>query len=344
MEKYHFECDYTQGFDPKVLQALTETNMVQTVGYGLDPYCVESEALVRQLCGKDVSVFHVVGGTQANSVVIQQCLKQYEGVIAADSGHINTLETGAIEHNGHKVMCINGHNGKLNAQDVEDYLQPIVNDGGKEHIVLPKMMYISQPSEYGTMYTKDELVALRHVSDKYNLLLFMDGARLGYGLAADPSLTIGDYAQLVDVFTIGLTKCGGGFGEVIVFDKSIDTSYFRNVIKQNGAMLAKGRLLGVSALALLKDNHYQTICAKAIKYADKIRSALANKNIALYIENNTNQIFPILTNRQLTTLQETVVVNYWSQLDDGNHVVRIVTSWGNTDSQIQALLDTIELL
>lgn len=340
--RYHFECDYTQGFDEKVLNKLLETNMVQTVGYGLDPYCQESEALVKSLCDKEVNVFHLVGGTQANSVVIQHCLKQYEGVIACDSGHINVHETGAIEHNGHKVMTINGVNGKLTAQAVIDFMEPIVNDSGKEHIVLPKMIYISQTTEYGTMYTREELTALRQVADSYDLIIFMDGARLGYALAADSTLDLKSYAALVDVFTIGLTKCGGGFGEVVVFDAAIDTKHFRNVIKQNGAMLAKGRLLGVSSLALLSDSHYQTICMKALRYADKIREALKAKGVAFYIENNTNQIFPIVSHAQRDLLEKTVVVNYWGKYSDEKDIIRIVTSWGNTDNEVNALLSVID--
>lgn len=340
--RYHFECDYTQGFDEKVLNKLVETNMVQTVGYGLDPYCQESEALVKSLCNKEVNVFHLVGGTQANSVVIQHCLKQYEAVIACDSGHINVHETGAIEHNGHKVVTIPGVNGKLNAADVVTFMEPIVNDSGKEHIVLPKMIYISQTSEYGTMYSKEELQALRDVANRYGLIIFMDGARLGYALAADSRLKLADYAQLVDVFTIGLTKCGGGFGEVVVFDAAIDTHRFRNVIKQNGAMLAKGRLLGVSALALLSDNHYQTICANALRYADKIREALKAKGVVFYIENNTNQIFPIVSHAQRKLLEKAVVVNYWGKYNDEKDIIRIVTSWGNTDNEVNALLSVID--
>lgn len=337
----HFECDYTQGFEPKVLQALVETNMVQTCGYGKDVYCQQSEELVQRFCGRKVKVHHLVGGTQTNATVIQSLLHAYQGVISCDTGHINTHETGAIEHTGHKVITLRNRNGKLSAFDVERYMNKFENDSQQEHVVCPKMIYISQPTELGTMYSLDELKALADVAKRHNLYFFMDGARLGYGLAADPGITLKDYADLLDVFYIGLTKCGAGFGEVVVFQNDSICPAFRSYMKQSGSLLAKGRLLGVQAYTLLKDNYYQEICKRAVDYAEQIRQAFQNKGVQFFIENNTNQIFPILTHEQIRRIKEVATVTDWEVVDTDTAVIRIVTSWGNTQEEVNTLLNVI---
>lgn len=340
----HFECDYTQGFDPKVLDALVKTNMEATSGYGLDPYCQKATEVLKQQAGNEIAVHYLVGGTQTNMIVINSLLHSYQGVIACDNGHIHTHETGAVEYTGHKVLVLPSHEGKLDPKEVERYVNQCVNDPQYEHIVQPKMVYISQPTELGTMYTKNELEQLRSICDDYDLYLFMDGARLGYGLAADTELTLKDYVKYCDVFYIGLTKCGGGFGEAVVFKNEQVCPHFRSYMKQGGAMLAKGRLLGVQALALFEDNHYQHICAHALKMADRIKTALKEANIPLLIDSPTNQMFPILTTAQRETIEKQFVVNRWADIDSDHHAIRIVTSWGTTEAAVDELVETIRSL
>ena len=340
----HFECDYTQGFEPKVMEALVKTNLEATSGYGLDPYCQKATEVLKQQAGEQIAVHYLVGGTQTNMIVINSLLHSYQGVISCESGHIHTHETGAVEYTGHKVLALAAHNGKLDPSEVRQYVDTCIHDPQFEHIVQPKMVYISQPTELGTMYTTDELVALRQICDDYDLYLFMDGARLGYGLAADTSLTLKDYAKYCDVFYIGLTKCGGGFGEAVVFKDETVCPHFRSYMKQGGAMLAKGRLLGVQALTLFENNHYQHICAHALKMADRIKNALKQSNIPVLIDSPTNQIFPIVTTAQRELIESKYVVSRWSDLDADRHVIRIVTSWGTSEAAVDALVATIHSL
>lgn len=341
----HFECDYTQGFDSKVLQALVDTNMDQCVGYSMDQYCEKARDIIKDLCKNDKAAIHfMVGGTQTNEIVIHSLLHSYQGVLCCDSGHINTHETGAVESLGHKVIVLPGYDGKISVDDVINTCQYYQDDTNQEHTVMPKMIYISQPTELGTMYSLDEIKQLRAAADKYGLYFFMDGARLGYGLAADTSITLADYAKYLDVFYLGMTKCGAGFGEAVVFKDDTVCPHFRSYMKQGGAMLAKGRLLGVQAIALFENNYYKDLCSNAIKYAAQIRQALKNKNIEEYIKNNTNQVFAVVTNEQLALFNQHFVITDWGKTDDSHHAIRIVTSWGSKQEEVDELVEFINNL
>lgn len=334
-----FESDYLEGAHEKVLKALTGTNMEQTPGYGKDIYCEEAKEIIRGLCGKpDADVHFLVGGTQTNCTVIDSLLKPYEGVICADTGHINVHETGAVEASGHKVIPLPHTDGKISARQIEE---KFMADGFSEHVVRPGMVYISFPTEYGTIYSKKELEEISRCCRTHGIPFFIDGARLGYGLTAKScDVTIKDIADLCEVFYIGGTKVGALFGEAVVFTDSALSVNFRYFIKHHGAMLAKGRLLGVQFKALLEDGTYFDIAAEANRQADRIREALAAKDIPLFIPNDTNQVFCLLKKEQLDKLREEFSFDE-EGTRGGYELVRMCTGWAtcpeNTDKLVRAI-------
>ena len=341
-----FQCDYNEGAHPLIIKRLTESNLEQTVGYGEDPYCEEARKLIKRACQNDSADVHfLVGGTQSNTTVIAHILRPYQGVLAATSGHINVHETGAIESTGHKVLAIPTSNGKLTAQQIDDAMQAHIHEDGPEHMVQPGMVYLSFPTEIGTIYSHDELKAIRTVCDRYDLPLFVDGARLGYGLCSpECDLTLPQLTQLVDVFYIGGTKVGALFGEAVVITNEALKKDFRYSIKQHGGMLAKGRLLGLQFATLFTDNLYFDIAQHAIDEAMRIKSALQAKGISFLIDSPTNQQFPIFTNAQIDTLSQHFMLSLWQRIDENHTAMRICSSWATKPENTDALIRTIENL
>ncbi len=338
-----FENDYLEGAHEKVLNRLVETNRVQAAGYGFDHF---TEQAIQQIknrinCPK-ATVRFLVGGTQTNQVVINSVLESYEGVISADTGHVAVHEGGAIEYSGHKVLAIPSSEGKINAKGVEDYLDTFNSDFKRDHMVFPGMVYISHPTEYGTLYTKPELESLSKVCQKHNLPLFMDGARLGYGLMSDQSdLTIEDVAKYCDIFYIGGTKIGALCGEAIVFTKQNEPKQFTTRIKHHGALLAKGRLTGIQFLELFNDDLYFKISRHAIEMANKMKAGFLEKGYQLYFDSPTNQQFFILSNEKISELEQKVKFAIWEKYDDQHRVVRFATSWATTEENVDQLLALI---
>lgn len=342
----HFECDYTEGAHPKILDALVRTNLEQTAGYGVDEYCRRAAARICSACqSPEAQVHFLTGGTQTNLTVIACALKPWQGVIAADSGHIQVHETGAVEATGHKVLTIQGKEGKVTAEQIEAVCRAHETDGSAEHTVQPGMVYLSQPTELGTLYRKAELAAISRVAREHGLFLFIDGARLGYGLAApDNDVTLGDLAELTDVFTIGGTKVGALFGEAVVITHPALQRDFRYSIKQRGGMLAKGRLLGLQFDVLFTDGLYEEISAHAIAQAERIRAALAEKGIPCLAANRTNQIFPVFKDAQLSRLSENYSFCFQEKTDETHTAVRICTSWATREEAVTALITEIRAL
>ena len=347
MSKIKFETDYQEGAHPKILERLTLTNYEQTSGYGVDSHCEHAKALIREAVGNpDAKVFFMIGGTEVNSTVIKFFLKPWEGVIAITSGHINVHESGAIEATGHKIITLPGHNGLLEPEGLKRYLETFYADPTYEHMTIPGMVYISQSSEYGTLYTKNALTRIKAVCDEYKLPLFIDGARLGTGLTSTASdLTLKDIANLCDAFYIGGTKNGALCGEAIVFSEKVEgLENFRTLIKQQGGLLAKGRLIGIQFEALFEDDLYFENARHANKQAMKIRKAFTDSHIPFLFESFTNQQFPILTQEQHKALSSEFDYETWEPLDDGRIVVRFCTSWATTDEAIEKLTQVIKNL
>ena len=301
-----FENDYSEGAHPEILEHLIETNMEQLSGYGTDIYCQKAKEKIRNACGiPDAEVFLLTGGTQTNQIIIDTVLAPYEGVIAARTGHVSTHEAGAIEFTGHKVLELPEKEGKIQATDLKDLLETFYGDGNHEHMVFPGMVYISHPTEYGTLYSKQELKDLSAVCREYKIPLYMDGARLIYGLVSEGTdLTLQDIAQLCDCFYIGGTKAGLLCGEAVVFTGKNMPAHFLTRVKQHGALLAKGRLLGVQFDALFTDELYLKIGENAITTAIVLKNGLKEKNYEFYIDSPTNQIFIVLNNVQMKKLSE----------------------------------------
>ena len=342
----YFNNDYAEGCHENVLQALIRTNNVQTPGYSEDKYCAAAAAKIRKLCGReDVAVHFLVGGTQTNLTVIDAALRPHQGALCADSGHINVHETGAVEATGHKVLPMPSVDGKINADQVKKAVLLHRADGAFEHIVQPKLVYISHPTELGTLYTLSELEALSAVCKELGLYLFMDGARLGYGLmASGTDVTMADIARLCDVFYIGGTKVGALFGEAAVIANPALKEDFRYIIKQHGGMLAKGRLLGVQFDALMEDDLYFKISAHADSMADKIRACLAELNIPCLVGGITNQIFPILPDSVLDELAKTICFTEMERVDDSHRCIRFCTSWATPEENVQTLIGELRRL
>lgn len=341
-----FQCDYQEGAHPRILEKMMETNMRQTVGYGEDEYCEEARSIIREKCkAPNADVHFLVGGTQTNFTFLSAALRPFQGVLAADSGHIATHETGAVEACGHKVITLPGENGKISARKVAETCQLHFSDEAHEHIVMPKVVYISNPTELGTLYTRDELLALRKICDQWNLYLYMDGARLGYGLVSpENDLDLPLIAETCDAFYIGGTKQGALFGEALVIVNDALKQDFRYIIKQKGAMLAKGRLLGIQFSELLRDDLYLEIAKHAVDLAMKLRRAFEKKGYPFLIDSPTNQQFPILPDAHLKSLAQKYSYSYWQRVDDEHSAVRFCTSWATTEENVDQLIRDIEAL
>lgn len=338
-----FQCDYNEGAHPKILEALAKTNMEQTPGYGEDVYCSRAAGIIREKCGlTDLDVHFLCGGTQANMTVIDAGLRSHQGVVSAATGHIHVHETGAVESLGHKVLAVEGQDGKLTAEQVRRLYREHVENDSYEHMVQPKMVYISNPTELGTIYSKQELTDLCNVCRECGLYLFMDGARLGYGLMAqDNELDLPMIARCCDAFYIGGTKMGALFGEAVVLKHPDLKKDFRYFIKQKGGMLAKGRLLGIQFITLLEEDLYFKLGAHADCLAEKLRTAFARKGYSFLVENRTNQIFPILPDEHLTVLQRKYGFSYQQRMDDGYCAVRFCTSWATREENVKSLVEDI---
>ena len=339
-----FECDYTTGAHPKILETLVNTNAEASPGYGEDDHCEHARAMLRALCqAPEAGVHFLVGGTQANTTVISAALRPHQGVLCADTGHINVHETGAIESTGHKVLALPAGSGKITAGQIELYCQEHYGNVAWEHMVQPGMVYLSHPTELGTVYTLAELEAIHDVCRRRKLPLFVDGARLACGLAAS-DITLPDLARLCDVFYLGGTKAGLLFGEAVVIPNPSLNHDFRYLIKQRGGMLAKGRLLGVQFEAFLSDGLFLEIGKKEVAQALRLRRAFEEKGCPLYVNSATNQQFPVLTNKAIGALEDKYSFEVWEKVDEGHTAVRFCTSWSTTDEDVDRLIEDIKRL
>ena len=336
----YFENDYCEGAHPAILQKLIDTNFDKVPGYGTDPYCASAKEKIRAACSApEADVFFISGGTQTNAIVIASMLNRWQGVLAAATGHIAGHEAGAIEYTGHKVISLPAHEGKVSAGDVENWCATFYADANHDHMVFPGMVYISHPSEYGTLYTKRELEELHAVCARYHMPLFMDGARLGYALTSEGTdVTLADVAALTDVFYIGGTKVGALCGEAVVFPHGAP-AHFMTMVKQQGALLAKGRLMGIQFDVLFTDDLYTRISRNAIDTANVLKKGLADKGYQFFMDSPTNQVFVVLSNSQLAALEGKAKFGFWEKYDDSHTVMRIATSWATRMEEIQALLE-----
>lgn len=334
-----FVNDYGEGAHEAIIKRLTETNLEKAAGYGFDTYSQSAKEKIKKACGcPDADVYFLVGGTQTNSTVIDAFLSQYEGVIAAKTGHVSLHEAGAIEFTGHKVLELPEKEGKLSAKDVKEYLETFYGDGNHEHMVFPGMVYISHPTELGTLYTKEELKELHSVCRQYDIPLYLDGARLGYGLAApENDLTLEDIASYTDAFYIGGTKVGALCGEAVVFPRKTPKHFF-TIVKQHGALLAKGRLLGIQFDTLFTDDLYLKISKNAIETANTLKQALKEKDYHFLLDTPTNQIFIVLENNKMKELEKDVEFSFWEKYDDTHTVVRFATSWATEMEDVKKLI------
>ena len=337
-----FRCDYAEGAHPEILKRLSETNFEQLDGYGSDPYTESARRKILEACAcPGGEAFLLVGGTQTNATVIAAMLRDCEGAVAVQTGHINVHEAGAVEYTGHKVMTLPQHFGKMDAGELDAFLAACGADVNRDHMVWPGLVYISLPTEYGTLYSRAELAGLQAVAHKYGLPLFIDGARLGYALASpECDYTLQDLKDLCDVFYIGGTKVGALCGEAVVFPRKAPKHFFTTV-KQHGALLAKGRLLGIQFDTLFTDNLYGRIAANAIDRAQEMIAVLKEKGIPFFLETPTNQQFVILENRRMEALATRVGFDIWEPYDANHTVVRFATSWATTPEQIKHLQEIL---
>lgn len=335
-----FNSDYTEGAHPRILERLIETNLEQTTGYGEDAYCEAAREAIRKVCdAPEADVHFLVGGTQANFTVISSALKPYQGVLCADTGHINVHETGAVEACGHKVLALPGKDGKITAEQIRNAHDLHWSDESHEHIAQPKMVYISHPTELGTLYTKGELEEIGRVCRECGLYLFLDGARLGYGLMAPGTdVTIADIAKICDVFYIGGTKVGALFGEAVVIMNPQLKPDFRYCIKQKGGMLAKGRLLGIQFLELFRDGLYFEIAKHAIDMAMILKEGLKERGYSFFMDSETNQQFIIIEDEKLEKIREKYGVTYQQRYDETHSVIRLCTCWATKEENVRAFL------
>jgi threonine aldolase len=341
--KLSFASDYMEGAHPRILARLSETNMMQTAGYGLDEFSESARKKIRAACNAPAASVHfLAGGTQTNAVVLGALLKPYQGVIAPDSGHVSSHEAGAIEAGGHKVLPLPGDAGKISAEQIEACVSAYRNDENRDHMVMPGAVYISQPTECGTLYSLEELSAISRVCNDNDLYLYVDGARLAYALACpENDVTLPDLARLCDAFYIGGTKCGALLGEAVVFPAGEIVPHFFSIIKQQGALLAKGRLLGIQFDTLFTDDLYFEIGGVAIETAARIRAVLAAKGFELAFGSPTNQIFVILDGEQQARLEKLVEMTFWETTDDGRTIMRIATGWATTGAAVDKLIELL---
>jgi len=343
MQKIQFICDYNEGAHPSILKRLSETNMCQTVGYGEDEFCAEARRKIAARIGReDLDIHFLVGGTQTNATAIASILKPYQGVVCASSGHINVHETGAIEHSGHKVLALPSADSKITAAQIDECFAEHHSDANHEHIVQPGMVYISFPTELGMLYTKAELKAIKAVCEKWEAPLYIDGARLGYGLVSpECDVKLEELPELCDAFYIGGTKQGALFGEALILVNPALRKDFRYFIKQNGGMLAKGRLLGIQFDTLFTDDLYFEMAKSAVSKAYRIRDAFKAAGFEMFAESPTNQQFVMLTPEAEAKLSESFCYEFWQKAPNGLSVVRFCTSWATTDANVDALVEAI---
>ena len=354
-KRISFSSDYTKGAHPRILERMTETNFEQIDGYGTDEYCKSAADKIKEACGTpDADVFFLVGGTQTNQTIIDMLLAPYEGIVAASTGHIAAHEAGAIEHAGHKVITLPNRGeekdtekygsdiGKISAADLKKLLKDFYDDSNHEHMVFPGAVYVSHPTEYGTLYTKKELENISQVCQEYKIPLFLDGARLGYGLMSKRTdVSLKDIASLVDVFYIGGTKVGALFGEAVVFTKGVTTKHPIPVIKQHGALLAKGWLLGLQFDTLFTDDLYFELGRNAIETAELLKDGLKKKGYEIFLDSPTNQQFVIVSNEKLKELDKNVRYGFWEKYDENHTVIRFATDWATEKADVERLLELL---
>lgn len=334
----HFDCDYMAGAHPEVLDAIVRNNNVQTAGYGCDDYCAEARQKIREACqAPEAAVHFLIGGTQTNSTIIDAIVRRTEGVLAAETAHINAHESGAVELFGHKVLTVPSHQGKVCPCEVKDWLRNFYADDTYEHMVAPGALYISFPTEYGTIYTREELEQLSSICHDYDIPLYIDGARLGHGLAASDDLTLPDIARLADVFYIGGTKMGTLFGEAVVCTNPKLLHHFFPLQKAHGAVLAKGRLLGMQFAALFTDDLYMRIGRHTVALAMQLRKAFEDNGYKPFIDSPTNQQFFVLPNTLIDHLLQYATFEYWGPRGETESTVRFVTSWETTEQAVALL-------
>ncbi len=341
-----FENDYNTGAHPEVLRRLIETNAEPQTGYGADRWCASAAEKLRRACGSpEADVEFIAGGTQCNAVVISALLRDWEGVVAAETGHVAAHEAGAVEYTGHKVLTLPQHEGKLSAAELDAFLNAFGADANNEHMVWPGLVYLSHPTELGTLYSKAELTAVSSVCRKHGIPLYLDGARLACGLMCRASeLTLPDLAELCDVFYIGGTKCGALCGEAVVFPRRGRPQHFTNAMKKRGALLAKGRLLGVQFDALFTDDLYFRIGRHEADMAEGLKRVFRERGIPLWLDSPTNQQFVELEDRQLEELGKRIAFSFWEKTDEGHTVIRLVTGWSTTEEDLAALASALDEL
>ena len=344
VSRLYFASDYMEGAHPAIMQKLVETNLEKTVGYGLDPYTESAKEKIRTACNAlNADIFLLVGGTQTNATVIDALLKSYQGVVAAETGHIATHESGAIEFGGHKVLTLPQKDGKIRAAQIEKMVKDFYDDANYEHMVMPGMVYISQPTEYGTLYSKEELTEISKVCRANHLPLYVDGARLAYALASpENDVTLSDLAELCDAFYIGGTKCGALFGEAVVIPQKGLIPHFFTIIKQHGALLAKGRIAGIQFDELFTDGLYERIGKPAIDAAEQIKEALRKFGYKLALDTPTNQIFCIVSNKVMEKIAQDVEFGFWEKYDETHSVIRFATSWATTMEDTHKLIRLLD--
>lgn len=334
-----FECDYNNGAHPKVLENLVRHNDARPTPYGFDEFSERAKERIREACGlPEAQIYFLTGGTQTNATTIDSMLYQYEGVICVSSGHINVHEAGAVEFTEHKIITLPEKDGKLESKVLDKYLDDFVHDGNNAHAVFPGLVYITFPTEFGTLYTAQELDAIYQVCQKYEIPLYIDGARLGYGLMADGcDITLPYLARHCDVFYIGGTKIGALCGEAVVFTHQNAHKHFFSIQKQHGAVIAKGALIGLQFEALFTDNLYFDLSRHAIKMAMRMKDIFVKKGFEFYIDSPTNQQFIIIPNKTVDELSKEVVFTHWGQADKHRTICRFVTSWATMDEELDEL-------
>lgn len=341
--KLSFASDYMEGAHPQILRRLAETNMLKTAGYGLDEFSASAKEKIRAACGTpDADIFFLVGGTQANAVMIDAILRPWQGVLSAETGHINTHEAGAVEFGGHRILALPHRDGKISADTIRAAVRTYQQDENRDHTVMPGMVYISHPTEYGTLYSLAELKEISGVCRENHIPLYLDGARLAYALACpENDVTLRDLGECCDAFYIGGTKCGALFGEAVVIPRHGFIPHLFTIIKQHGALLAKGRIAGIQFDTLFTDGLYFSIGRTAVEAADRLRKALTEKGYSFAFHSPTNQIFIVLDRSAAASLSEKVEMGFWENMEDGRTVLRLATSWATQTEDINALIDVL---